>query len=408
MTDTMQLVEQHIVRRGNPLWEAIDMASLASKNIYNAANYRLRQEYIFKGRYISYEELEKSFKQADLLDDQRLPSKVVQQVLRQLDGAWRSFFAALKVWQAQPDKFTARPQLPKYKHKTQGRNVLVYPEKAYFRRALRQGLIKLSGLGVVGQTRQRVIDQVRIVPHKSHYTIEVVYTKAVQGAQGLRSDLLAGADLGVDTLLALTSNKPGFVPLLVSGRPLKSINQGYNQHRADLQSRLPSGQHTSRQLEALTDNRNRRIRTELHRCSRLVINTLLDEGIGTLVIGKNDSWKQAVNLGKRNNQNFVYIPHAQFIDLLTYKARLVGIQVLVADESHTSKCSFLDLEQVCHHEVYAGKRLKRGLFRAGDGRTIQADVNGSYNILRKVVPNAFADGIEAAVVQPVRVYPRSN
>jgi putative transposase len=253
-----------------------------------------------------------------------------------------------------------------------------------------------------------VIDQVRIVPHKSHYSIEVVYTKAVQPAQGLRPELVAGADLGVDTLLALTSNKPGFVPLLVSGRPLKSINQGYNQRRADLHSRLPAGQHTSRQLEAITDKRNWRLRAELHRCSRLVINKLVQEGIGTLVIGKNDGWKQAVKLGKRNNQNFVSIPHAQFIDLLTYKACLVGIQVILCEESHTSKCSFLDLEEVCHHEVYVGKRLTRGLFRASDGRTLQADVNGAYNILRKVVPNAFADGIGAAVVQPVRVYPRAN
>jgi IS605 OrfB family transposase len=408
MTERMHLVEQHLVRRGNPLWQAIDAASLASKNIYNAANYRLRQAYIFQGRYMAYEELAKSFKQADLLDDQRLPSKVVQQVLRQLDRDWRSFFAALKAWQAQPDKFSARPQLPKYKHKSQGRNLLVYPEGAYFTRSLRQGLIQLSGLGVVGQTRQRSIDQVRIVPHTSHYTLEVVYTQALQPAQGLSSGLVAGADLGVDTLLALTSNKPGCVPLLVSGRPIKSINQGYNQHRADLQSRLSAGQYTSRQIEAMTDSRNRRIRTELHRCSRLVINKLLDEGIGTLVIGKNASWKQAVSLGKRTNQNFVSIPHAQLIDMLTYKARLLGIQVIVCEENHTSKCSFLDLEPVCHHVVYAGKRVKRGLFRASDGRTIQADVNAAYNILRKVVPNAFANGIGAAVVQPVRVYPRSN
>jgi len=237
---------------------------------------------------------------------------------------------------------------------------------------------------------------------------QVIYRKALEPVRGLQSDRVAGADLGVDVLLALTSNKPGFTPLLVSGRPLKFINQGYNQHRADLQSRLPKGQYTSRQLEALTDNRNRRLKTELHRCSRLVINQLVQEGIGTLVIGKNDAWKQEVNMGTRNNQNFVSIPHAQFIDMLTYKAQLVGIRVLVTNERHTSKCSFLDLEPVCHHAVYAGQRVKRSLFRAADGRTIHADVNGSYNILRKVIPDAFAKGTGAAVVQPVRVYPRAN
>jgi len=174
------------------------------------------------------------------------------------------------------------------------------------------------------------------VPHKTHYTIEVIYRRAIEPVKRLRSDLVAGGDLGVDVLLALTSNKSGLRPLLVSGRPLKFINQGYNQHRADLQSRLPKCQYTSRQLEGLTDNRNRRIKIELHRCSRLVINHLVKEGIGTLVIGKNDGWKQNVDMGKRNNQNFVSIPHDQFIDMLTYKAQLVGIRVIVTSESAAS------------------------------------------------------------------------
>ena len=410
MTDapSLQLVEQHIIRRGDARWGAIDAASFAAKNLYNAGNYRLRQEYIFKHRYIPFEELDKSFKQADLLPDQQLPSKVVQQVLRQLDHDWRSFFAAQAEWEACPEKFTGRPKLPQYKHKTEGRNLLVYTEKAYFVRELRKGIVRLSGLGVVAQTKQREIDQVRIVPHKTHYSVEVIYRRAIEPAKGLRSDLVAGGDLAVDVLLALTSNKPGFTPLLVSGRPLKFINQGYNQHRAELQSRLPKGQSTSRQLEALTDHRNRRIKTELHRCSRLVINQIVHEGIGTLLIGKNDAWKQNVNMGSRNNQNFVSIPHAKFIDMLTYKANLVGIRLIVTNESHTSKCSFLDLEPVCHHEVYVAQRLKRSLFRAADGRTIHADVNASYNILRKVIPDAFAKGTGAAVVQPVRVYPRAN
>lgn len=131
-------------------------------------------------------------------------------------------------------------------------------------------------------------------------------------------------------------------------------------------------------------------------------------GMGTLVIGKNDGWKQNVRLGKRNNQNFVQIPHARFIDMLTYKAQLVGIDVIVTEESYTSKCSFLDGEAVCKQEQYAGKRVKRGLFRASDGRLIHADVNGSYNILRKAIPDAMSrhgEGIRGAVVHPVRVTP---
>ncbi|GHO79254.1 hypothetical protein KSD_70250 [Ktedonobacter sp. SOSP1-85] len=125
------------------------------------------------------------------------------------------------------------------------------------------------------------------------------------------------------------------------------------------------------------------------------------ETIGTLVIGKNDGWKQEINMGKRNNQQFVQIPFARFIDMLTYKAEMVGIGVILQEESHTSKCSFLDLEPICHHERYVGKRIKRGLFRASNGKRINADVNGSLNIIRKAIPNSFGQGIEGVAVRPV-------
>ena len=146
------------------------------------------------------------------------------------------------------------------------------------------------------------------------------------------------------------------------------------------------------------------IQSELHLASRRVIELLLEEGIGTLVIGKNTGWKQEINLGRRTNQNFVSIPHARYIEMLTYKAELVGIRVIVREESYTSKCSFLDLEPIERHATYVGRRVKRGLFISAQGRRIQADVNGSYNILRKEVPCAFdAAGIEGAVVRPVRL-----
>ncbi|MEO0596337.1 MAG: zinc ribbon domain-containing protein, partial [Chloroflexota bacterium] len=118
-----------------------------------------------------------------------------------------------------------------------------------------------------------------------------------------------------------------------------------------------------------------------------------------------EGWKQSVNMGKRNTQQFVQLPHAQFIEMLTYKAEEEGIQVILTEESYTSKCSFLDQEALQKQIAYAGKRVKRGLFRAKDGRTINADVNAAANIIRKVIPNAFADGIEAVVVSPVRVLP---
>jgi putative transposase len=141
----------------------------------------------------------------------------------------------------------------------------------------------------------------------------------------------------------------------------------------------------------------------LHVASRRIVDWLIAQRIGTLVIGKNDGWKQQISLGTRTNQNFVFIPHARFIQMLTYKAELVGLQVVVSEESYTSKCSFLDLEPVGKHETHAGRRVARGLFRASTGHWLNADVNGAYNILRKVVPNAFGNGIGGVVVHPVRI-----
>jgi putative transposase len=214
--------------------------------------------------------------------------------------------------------------------------------------------------------------------------------------------LVASIDLGVNTLAAVTSNKPGFQPLLINGRPLKSVNQFYNKRKAELQSRLPTGQKSSARIERLTTKRNLRVKHYLHVTSRRIIDHLVAEGIGALVIGKNEGWKQKVNIGRQNNQTFMSIPHGQFIQMLSYKAELVGIHVILQEESYTSRTSFLDSETPQKHEQYAGRRVARGLFQTGDGRLINADVNAGYQILVKAIPNAFAGhGIEAVVVQPV-------
>ena len=161
-------------------------------------------------------------------------------------------------------------------------------------------------------------------------------------------------------------------------------------------------------MERLTIKRTRRINHYLHAASKTIIALLVSEGIGTLVLGKNPLWKQEVDLGRVNNQHFVQLPHARFIDLLSYKAKLAGMQVIVQEESYTSKASFLDLDPVPVYDPanqnkhrFSGKREKRGLYRAKDGRRIQADVNGSYNIGRKALPDSFGQGIEAVAVRPV-------
>ena len=400
----MQLVEQHVMKHTDSRYQAIDEAAFASKNLYNAANYVIRQAFIHEGTYLCYEEMHTRMKTHEAYC--ALPRKVSQQVLRLLHKNWVSFFKALKAYEHDPSQFLGRPSLPKYKNKQHGRNVLVYTIQALSKSALKHGMIVPSGLPIKVETQHQNVDQVRIVPRSGYYVVEVVYEQAETQAD-VDPTLYAGIDIGIDNLAMLTSNKAGFVPRSVNGRPLKSINQYYNKHRAILQSNLTKqypNRHTSQRLELLTNKRTRRIDHYLHTASKRIIDLLVAEGIGTLVIGKNPHWKQEVNIGKRNNQTFVNIPHARFIEMLTYKAKLVGMAVIVTEESYTSKCSFLDRELIGKHEQYMGKRVKRGLFRASTGQHINADVNGSYNIVRKVVPDAFGQRNRGCVVHPVRLH----
>jgi len=334
---------------------------------------------------------------------QGLPRKVSQQVLMLLDRSWKSFFAASKAYTEKPDTFTGKPRIPGYLDKTKGRYALVYTLQAVSRPALAQQVIKPSGLAIEVTTKQTRIAQVRIVPRSGFYVVEVIYERDVVPA-AVDPALVAGIDVGLNNLAAITSNKPGFIPVLVNGRPLKHSNQFYNKRTAQLQSKL-GRKGSTRLMERITNRRNRQITHYLHTHSRRIIDMLVREGIGVLIIGKNDGWKQQITIGRRNNQNFVQVPHARFIQMLQYKAELVGINVRTINESHTSKCSFLDAEPIGHRERYVGKRVTRGMFRTAEGRRINADVNGAYNIIRKAIPNAFGNGIGGVVVHPVGIAP---
>ena len=394
----MQLVEQHVIKPNSPHWQAIDSAAFAAKNLYNLANYTVRQELFANENLYDYYDLQRLLKDTNAY--KALPSKVSQQVLIGLGKNWKAWWRARQEWVKDPSKFLGRPALPRYKDKVDGRSVLTYTIQAISSRLLRIGQIVLSGLkSVIVNSAKKAIDCVRIVPRNGFYVIEVVHT--VEPVQAdLDKSLIASIDLGVDNLAAITSNKPGFTPLLVNGRPLKSINQFFNKRKAELQSKLPGKRETSPLIQRIINKRTRRIDHYLHTHSRRIVNLLIKERIGTLVVGRNPEWKQDANIGKVNNQKFVQIPHARFLSMLKYKCELVGIVLVEQQEAYTSKTSFLDLEPVCKHETYLGRRVKRGLFRSANKTKINADVNGSYNILRKAFPAAFAQGIEGAVVRP--------
>ena len=395
----MQLIEQHVIARSDPRFALIDAAAFSAKNLYNAANFLLRQAYIFNGQYLSCRELQRQMRRHDAY--RALPVKVAQQVLRLLDKNWQVFLAARAAYQADPSQFAARPRLPKYKHKTDGRALLVYTSQALSKTGLKRGLIQPSKLPITVQTNQASLSQVRVVQRVNCYVVEVVYERQEQSSQGELS-LVAGVDIGVDNLAAIASNKAGFVPRLVNGRPAKSINQFYNQRKAELQSALTEPGSTKR-LERLSTQRERRLNQYLHAASKRIIALLVQEGIGTLVIGNSPLWKPEARAGQHTSRHFEQLPFARFAEMLRYKAQLAGMRVLITEESYTSQCSFLDLEPIGRHARYTGRRLKRGLFRSGRGQYLNADVNGAYNIIRKAVPEAFCQGIEAVVVQPVQL-----
>ncbi len=409
----MQLVEQHVIDRTDLRYSMIDEAAFKSKNLYNAALYEIRQAFIHEGTYLNYHEMDKRMQSHEAY--KALPAKVSQHVLILLHKNWISFFEARKAYEEDPSTFTGRPRLPKYEHKTEGRNILVYTVQAISKRGLKKGLIQPSWLSISIKTKHTDIDQVRIVARKGHYVVEVIYTKEPVQAN-VDPSFCVAIDLGVTNLAAIASNREGFVPRLVNGRALKAWNQWYNKRMKELKKKLPKNdrERVTAQMERITNTRNRRIHHYLHTASKRIIDFLVKEGVGAVIIGKNPLWKQACGMGRKNNQNFVQIPHARFIDMLTYKATLVGIGVEVREESYTSKASFLDLDPIPDYKpndetvhVFSGKRIGRRnrLYRTKDGRKICADVNGAYNILRKSRPDAFSEakGVAGYVVHPVRL-----
>jgi IS605 OrfB family transposase len=405
----MQLTERHIIKSTEHRFAQIDSLAFKSKNLYNAANYVIRQNFIYGWGYVNYNEMNRLMKFHEAY--KAMPAKVSQQILMILDKNWKSFFEALKAYKVDSSKFTGRPKLPKYKDKVKGRNILVYTIQAISSKFFKKGIIKLSGTDFSIKTKVNPdrICQVRLVPKCDSYVIEVIYDE--QESTASDDNFVASIDLGLNNLVALTSHQPGFTPLLINGRPLKSINQFYNKRKAQLQPQLKGNRKTSPRIQRLTRCRHQKIDNYLHHASRLIVDILRTKQIGTLVVGKNEQWKTEINLGKQTNQNFVSIPHARLIEMLEYKARLVGIKVILQEESYTSQANFLGLDLIPVYgktekePMFTGKRIKRGLYKTSTGQLINSDINGSYNILRKAIPNAFSDGIVSCVVQPRRVNP---
>lgn len=401
----MYLVEQHIISVNDKRYKDLDRICFLSKNLYNAALYEIKQEFLRTGKWIRYTSLDRKLKDEDNFDYRAISAASSQQILMSLDKSLKSYFFAIKAWKRDNKKFTGCPKFPKYKHKTKGRNVFPYSYAQFKHRDNYIFFPKKEGLSPLKTNcKEGSVKQVRFVPKPDCYIIEVVYESKVK-EQLPDNNRVMSIDLGVNNLASIVTNVSKKA-ILIDGRKLKSINQYYNKKKSKIQQQLKktNGKENSRRLMSLTRKRNNKVKDYLYKASKEIINICLEDNITTLIVGHNDGWKQNTNLGKRNNQNFVSIPFETFISMLRYKSERQGLRFVEVNESHTSKCSSFDLESVEHHDPYVGKRVKRGLFKTKDGILLNADINGSYNIMRKVKGDAAMPPYTGFGYNPVKKF----
>ena len=371
----MILTERHIIKQSNSLYNELDNLCFLSKNLYNSALYTVRQFYFTNKKYFNWIKINNQFVSEKQQDYYALPCKVSQQTLKMVDQNMKSFFNAIKAK-------NSKPKLPKYLDKIKGRFVVTYTNQAISKKALQNGYIELSKTNIKLKTNVKNVKQVRIVPRNNFIVVEILYEVRTK-LHNNSKETYCGIDFGLNNLITCSFQNDS--PLIMNGKPLKSINWHYNKEKSRLQSLLDNGKKTSKKIQNITLKRNNRINDYLHKTTKIFVNYLVSKKINNVVIGYNKEWKQGINIGRVNNQNFVQIPYYKLLNMLTYKCEIEGISVIVTEESYTSKCSFLDDEDICKHEEYVGKRIKRGLYKASDGRLINADVNGALNILKKVI-----------------------
>ena len=377
----------------------LDLCTRA-KNLYNYATYQVRQEFFITGKWLQYTTLyhqlkhEPAYLALKEISDSYLP----QQVLRQVEQTWRSYFNALKVWKKEPSKFLGRPRLPGYKAKNR-LNILCFPrsrvrirgaETLFARNLMARGFPKVP-VGNLPITAENCTGA-RLVPFYDRFVVELLYETQEQSFPSINDHFptAIGIDLGLNNLVATSDG------LLVKGGVVKTINQWYNKQIAYHKSlaKKHNQQHITKRMQRMNRVRGNKINDCFHQTSREIIDHCLDNNINTLVIGYNPLWKQHCNMGKRINQSFVQVPFHKFLHMLEYKAKLVGIAVILVSEAHTSqKCSRCGI-------IDKKNRKSRGLYHCTScGLRLSADHNAALNILqrlpaeKKVVPKVSSSPV---------------
>jgi IS605 OrfB family transposase len=399
----------------------VDKLSFHSARLYNSCVYNIRQYYFNNNSYLSFKEQYHQITSDDnftiLINDSS------QQVLRMVDKNFRSFFSLLKL--KNKGKYSNKINIPYYLPKEDGWSIFVAGRSARIKgNKVYIGLTKkFRDLYNINQ-KDLILDlptnlnitklqQLQIKPTYGgkDYEILFCYEKPNENKQLNKNNYLS-LDCGLDNLLTSydVNNKSSFI---IDGKPLKSVNHHYNKQKAKLQSEYERNKlkdKNTKRFIKLSEYRKNYINNYLNQSVNKIVKYCINNDIGTIVIGDFKGIKQEINLGKKNNQNFVSIPFGILKRKLEAKCNYYGINYILQEESYTSKCSSLDLEEINKHEGYLGKRIKRGLFKTSLDVLIHADVNGSINILRKYIKSKpggdlSPTDVSGAINHPVRINP---
>lgn len=390
----------------NNLNEILSLCKI-SKDLYNQALYEVKENLKTDKFLFYYNLINIMINKSNLegnINYRLLKAQVSQQILKQLDKDLKSYYKSIKLYKKDKTKFKGVPKPPNYKSKY---NNLTYTNQCS---KIKDGYIHLSKQLKISipqweKYKNLIADfnQVRIIPKNDYIKIEIIYEKSTQNTE-LLSDKFASIDLGIDNLITLISEDDN---ILFSGKQIKSINQKFNKEISKLQSIKDKQKikKSTKKILKLYENRDNIMNDVFHKVSRFIVNNLIENKTGNLVIGYNKNWKDSISLGKKTNQKFVQIPYLKLINYLQYKCDMVGIKLIITEESYTSKCDSLAMEEIGKHDIYLGKRVKRGLFQSSTGRIINADINGSLNIMRKVVDDSYTNKIinRGLLFNPIKI-----
>ena len=412
----MLLIERHIIKPNDTRYKDLCEYLHKSKNLYNAALYAIRQYYFshkdeIGNKYLNYYAVDKLFKETHNPDYYALPIDISQQVLKQVNQNFKSFFKLLKL--KKQGKYDKPVKLPKYKNKN-GYNTITINAVKLGKKLKTDGIVAIPNIKLQFKNiiNYKTCTQIRFIPKPNYIEMEVIYNSKEKELKADNKRYMS-IDLGVDNLCAVSSNV--IKSELINGKNIKQINHNWNKRKAYLQSRLSENQYNSNLITSITNKRNFRIQNYFHKVSKYIVNHAVSNNINTIIIGHTNEWKQETNIGEVNNQNFVQIPFNQLIQQIQYKGKLQGINIVIQEESYTSKASFFDNDFIPVYDPdkpikykFSGYRKNRGLYKSKiQKKYINADINGSLNIMRKYL-QCNSDAIISPadiglVVSPVKV-----